>query len=293
MDKQLEIMKTNGVGAAPDGVLPGSLPPVGDDWNGAYCRTIVITPQYANELLSKNVRNRRVRKSHVTRLARDMQSGRWQFNPQPISIGTDGTILDGQHRLSAIVKSGASVRVVLWFDVPLGSREVIDQGIPRKLHDVEDGMSSQMAALVRATMIGGRMNPFVPTIGELIAFRRRHLAAIEFADSLKSSKAGLRSAPTWACVARASMGHVDRERLIQFALVLDSGVTHAPEDETVIKLRDRLVSIKGRAGATHQSETYFLTARSLVAFNERKVLSKLFLATSDPFPLPNADEQGE
>lgn len=64
-----------------------------------------ITPALAAELLKKNTRNRPLKKAHVSRLANMMERGQWRFNGDPIRISKTDKILDGQHRLHAIVES--------------------------------------------------------------------------------------------------------------------------------------------------------------------------------------------
>lgn len=67
---------------------------------------MLITPSFAEEILeTKNTMNRRIDLSHSHRLLGEILSGRWSLSPQPVIFATDGTLLDGQHRLRAIVNS--------------------------------------------------------------------------------------------------------------------------------------------------------------------------------------------
>lgn len=69
---------------------------------------LVMTPEYAQVLLSRNDSNRPVREHYVKHLSRQMEQGLWRLNGETIKIGLDGTLLDGQHRLLACVTSGVS-----------------------------------------------------------------------------------------------------------------------------------------------------------------------------------------
>ena len=62
-------------------------------------------------MLELNVCNRNVRESRVCEYANEMSAGRWRLTGQGIIILEDGTVGDGQHRLYAIVKSGATVQM--------------------------------------------------------------------------------------------------------------------------------------------------------------------------------------
>jgi hypothetical protein len=98
--------------------------------------TAVITPKMAVDLLTKNDRNRTVKRHHVSRLAMEMLGGRWLFNATPIQVCVDGMLIDGQHRLLAIIEAGVPVKMVIAYDVPAAVMNVIDQGSKRSGGDV-------------------------------------------------------------------------------------------------------------------------------------------------------------
>ena len=62
-----------------------------------------ITPPMAALLLGNNGANRKLNKRHVDFLSDQIKSGKWQKIGQTIVIAKDGTLMDGQHRLTAIV----------------------------------------------------------------------------------------------------------------------------------------------------------------------------------------------
>ena len=94
-----------------------------------------VTPAHAEKWLEMNTGNRRVRPSHVRHLAKQMEQGRWMLSPEPI-VFSPRRLLDGQHRLSAVLMSGctieASVALVQNEDV----FRVLDQGINRNNSDL-------------------------------------------------------------------------------------------------------------------------------------------------------------
>ena len=69
-----------------------------------------ITPELAREILKGNSKNRKIRQQRVDYLADEMKNGRWQISHQGICIATDGRVLDGQHRLLAVIQSGVQRR---------------------------------------------------------------------------------------------------------------------------------------------------------------------------------------
>jgi len=70
-----------------------------------------ISPDLAKKLIANNSINRPVNRKHADRIAKDMASGRWQLNGEAIVISRSGKVLDGQHRLLAVIKSGVTIRV--------------------------------------------------------------------------------------------------------------------------------------------------------------------------------------
>ena len=70
----------------------------------------LVTPEYARELLNHNTNNYRpVNRDSVSKLARSMKDGLWQENGESVVLNEDGILVDGQHRLHAVIESGASV----------------------------------------------------------------------------------------------------------------------------------------------------------------------------------------
>lgn len=78
-----------------------------------HTQIIDLTPDLAEECLLANTHNRPIRERHVEKLTGAIQRGEWKFNGDSIRFDKHGTLLDGQHRLWAVVMSGATVRVVL------------------------------------------------------------------------------------------------------------------------------------------------------------------------------------
>lgn len=73
-------------------------------------RVVEVTPKMASEMLDLNNGNRRLRGRRVSVMASDMANGDWSLTPQPIILDrARGRLIDGQHRLSAVVESGATV----------------------------------------------------------------------------------------------------------------------------------------------------------------------------------------
>jgi hypothetical protein len=86
-----------------------------------------ISPALAEEYLAKNTHNRPVNKEHVKALAKAMREGRWQVTHQGIAFSEDLVLLDGQHRLLAIIESGVTVRMQVTMGMAKNALFGIDQ----------------------------------------------------------------------------------------------------------------------------------------------------------------------
>lgn len=85
-----------------------------------------ITPEIAEKMLGKNTNNyRRLNSSTVAKYAKDMFLGYWQVNGETIVFSKDGTLLNGQNRLAAIIKSNTTQKMLVVTGV---SADIYDSG---------------------------------------------------------------------------------------------------------------------------------------------------------------------
>jgi len=97
-----------------------------------------ITPDFAAELLRRrHPHQRSLKEKYVADLADAMNEGRWRWTADAIRLDGDLFVIDGQHRLSAVVKSGVTMKDALVATVT--GKDVIlsiDQNRPRTLNDM-------------------------------------------------------------------------------------------------------------------------------------------------------------
>ena len=98
---------------------------------------ILITPEMAKKLLEMNTNNRNVNESYVYKYAREISNGTWKENTgELIKISKNNIILDGQHRLLAIVKANKSVYFHLATGMDYDNFKVLDTGKTRNAGDI-------------------------------------------------------------------------------------------------------------------------------------------------------------
>lgn len=95
-----------------------------------------ITPAQAERYLERNTINRKMKENHILRIASDMAEGRWHVNGSSIVFNSDGTLLDGQHRLAAVVRSGVPVDMLVVRGVSKAAMTTIDANVARSAGDV-------------------------------------------------------------------------------------------------------------------------------------------------------------
>lgn len=97
---------------------------------------VEITPDMAESFIGRNTHNRPVRQRIVDAYAADMTNGDWRWNGEGIKFDTGDVLLDGQHRLLAIVQSGQTIRMPVFRGLPPETQETMDGGAKRKFSDV-------------------------------------------------------------------------------------------------------------------------------------------------------------
>lgn len=96
---------------------------------------VTVTPEMAAQWLSDQVPNRSLSHAGVGKIASDMANGRWRATPQAIMFNAAGALIDGQHRLAAVVLSGVTVDMWVARNVPDEDRDHLDQGTIRQAKD--------------------------------------------------------------------------------------------------------------------------------------------------------------
>jgi hypothetical protein len=103
--------------------------------NGETVKIQTVTPAQAQKWLEGNVDNRSLREARVLQHSQVLQRGEWELTGDAIVFDADGTLLNGQHRLSAVVVTGIQARFVILRGVPAKAQEVFDSGLSRTLGD--------------------------------------------------------------------------------------------------------------------------------------------------------------
>lgn len=95
-----------------------------------------VTPEVARAWLERNTGNRSASMAHVAKLEKTIREGGWKMTGDPIRFSKGGSLLDGQHRLHAILQSGIAVTCVVMRGFDESIFDVLDSGKGRQKSDV-------------------------------------------------------------------------------------------------------------------------------------------------------------
>ena len=96
----------------------------------------LVTPKIAQEFLITNIANRAVNVSIVKAYASELSKGSFITNGDSIRFDINGNLIDGQHRLLAIIMSGVSANILLVYGLPVEAFKTIDCGKKRSAADI-------------------------------------------------------------------------------------------------------------------------------------------------------------
>lgn len=120
-------------------------------------RLMEVTPELAKEWLGTDTeRQRGVKKANLDKIKRALKAGKWLVNGESIKFDTDGSLGDGQHRLSACVETGIPFVSLVVGNVPNSAIRTVDDGVTRNIKDriqiqglYEPGVGSSYGSAIR------------------------------------------------------------------------------------------------------------------------------------------------
>ncbi len=235
--------------------------------NDQYVRGEVetITPELAADLLSRNMKNRPVSQQRVRKYMAAMVAGKWLLNGEAIKISIDGRLIDGQHRLKAIIQANRTVRMMVVRGLSNDVIPTLDTGKVRTAGDVlaiSGGVSSTearvLAGAVRTLILyeksdnwlagSGGSNQYLNDNSDVDAYVKTHAQELNenlqwLLDNMPKQNAVLTSSDRlffYTIFAR-----IDQNFAKDFALQIFKGVG-LPETGTAYFLREYLTRAKAK-----------------------------------------------
>lgn len=121
-----------------------------------------ISPQVARQYLDRNKKNRTITAERVKSLSRDVEAGAFMVTHQCIAFNANGDLIDGQHRLSAVVATGKTVQmyVARYERTETAMALPFDNGLTRKHYDILEITRKQTELASAVLRIKGRASTF-------------------------------------------------------------------------------------------------------------------------------------
>ncbi|MGW0681793.1 hypothetical protein ACWD2L_00325 [Streptomyces sp. NPDC002754] len=268
----------------------------------AFERTEITPAMAAKWLAEANSHNRGTRPDRVEAYARDILAKTWLENGDALRFDENGVLLDGQHRLAAIVEADKAIPMFVVTGLPPEAQETMDSGIRRTLSDVLQLRGEidvhTLAAVVRRALTythysGDRMHGFTRrdtfTAAECLDFLNRHP---ELRSYTKHGKTIARSCfiPASAVgVAYWLFDRLDGPDTSEFMARLQSGA-NIDDTDPVYQLRSRAQQMH-RGTARYPTYHYLaLTIKAWNAYRLGQTVTALSFrsggAAPEPFPEP-------
>lgn len=244
-------------------------------------KILTATKELVDGLLAMNTKNRKVRKSHVEYLAKQLSAGNWTLTSQGVGVSVDGSLTNGQHRLEAIKAADyPPMRLLVVYGLPSDCIKHEDAGLlTRSMADVmslvfDEKKSDKVVAIARVLLrekTGNWTCKHSPD--ELLETLEEHGVSIDALISIPGSRA-LQS-PVMAAMVRF---HKDYPETVQkFAYDVINGDMLSVGDPA-LTLRNWLFgkSANYSGSGSLQRERFWKTANALFARIQNRSLSKLF-----------------
>lgn len=258
----------------------------------------LITPEKAAEMLKSMIKNQRFHSQSLSNnYATEMAAGRWRDSY--ISIDISGDLIDGQHRLFAVIKSKTPIEFLVIRGVRTEMAEVLDIGHARCAADIacikgHEWVRKIHISTMAQMLISPTTKASVPVLSHELKIQLllKHREAITFALEISSGKWKRSAFP--AVIARAYYSQ-NRQRLEEFAQILSSGVCRCDGDMAAIALRDLYLkeSADGKlfkGGSVGQMALIRFATNSLKNFIGRKSIKTARETNQNYFPVADLDD---
>jgi hypothetical protein len=243
---------------------------------------VLIDVALAEDLLYANKRNRKIRDKKVEQFARAMTGGDWVYNGDAIRVSRTGMLLDGQHRLLAVVRSGVTLRAPIIAGVDDEIQETIDVGTKRTFADMlhlrDEKDTNRLAAGIRNVFLYERYQQMLsvpyeppPSPQELLRCLERHpgIRAATAGTRPTVKNTGIASGHTIACF--YLMGLVDQADRDVFFQTLALG-TGLQQGDPIYALRRILMTGSRRLAVKVQAAVLIKAWNAYRAGEERQHL---------------------
>ncbi len=245
-----------------------------------------IDEDRAKSLLAKAksaVRNRRLSEMYVTRYKDMILQDQWYMNGEAITLDKDGYLINGQHRLTAVieankVKPGIKVKMMLVSGVKREAIATIDSGNGRSVAQSAqisgvDASPCKLAISRYCFLQPGQTQRDLRRINRLTVIDNyvNHKEAIDFAARSFCREAFLFAAYR-AIIVRAYLNGINKQKLERFMEVVDTGMSTSETEVSAILLRNLILRYRKISNFTTSQDFYCSVMWCLKKYLENTVI---------------------
>ena len=225
---------------------------------------VEVGPALAKKWLDLNTNNRNTKKGNLSKITRAMELDEFRFVGDPIRFDVKGRLIDGQHRLLGIRRSGTSQTLLVMRGFHEEAQLYVDQGSVRlagdqvRISGVAESATNDWASIARLAIRWDAedltTNILVPSNPEIVAFCSEHLDQMRRA--VAAAKAQYSRVKGRVPVAGATYffaEQIDAVLAVEFFRKLATGAD-LPAGDPVFALRDALLKRKPRDRMTYLEE---------------------------------------
>jgi len=236
---------------------------------GAVMRTelVQVTPDMARNMLASNPINRRISERAVSDLSKAILNNDWQITHQGIAFYDDGSLADGQHRLTAVVKANVPVHMMITKGLAKDAAMSIDSGRRRSLIDgVKISGAAPWMEAKHINLVPIITQPKRLTDMQKLDFLVGMKPYVEFAtDAFVSNRRYLTGSIVHAALTMAAYHKEDPEKLKRFARVFLDGIMAEPHEKVIILAREYFLS-HPNGGDSDKHDKYLKLQRAIQAY---------------------------
>jgi len=218
--------------------------------NGKKSRWEMITPRLAAQYFEARDANRAFSEVLAKKYAADIRGSRWDDNGETVKFAVGGRLIDGQHRMAAIVETGVTLELLVVRGLAPATILTIDAGKARTygnhlqiLGERNANTIAAAVAMIYAHERGGILRTKVnPSHRALDITRQKHPRVVESAAFILSAPnlRPLRVPPGMATFLHYAFSASDAEMAETFFVGLKTGEMLSSADP-VFQLRARLL----------------------------------------------------
>lgn len=258
------------------------------DKTSVRTQKVVITAVQASNWLSKNTDNRSLSEKTVLFLTRQIQKGKWKMTTDSIGFDSNGKLINGQHRLHAIVRANKDVEALVTYGLDPEAFNVIDTGKIRNAGDILGvagfKTSSLVAAIVRFVVYFGTTGSTMVVKGlgkeaarmsnqEILDFAKKNRNDLE--DTMTITHQVIKEFKGLPSRMVGGLYHIfskiDKEHAQAFFMYLATGIG-LTKDDPIYQLRKRLIESMTSTKKMAEKDKVALT---ILAWNHSRAGNKV------------------